>query len=254
MSKYFEAKVVANTQVTERHFILELQPLLNNVAPVPGQFYMVGFPSILYPLLKRPFSFLNYEEKSISFLIFVRGKGTEVLCRLNKGEVIDMIGPLGNGFPTLQDNEKLLIVAGGIGIASMLFLLKHYKGSIVFYGVRNRKELLLYDQLRGLSSELHISTDDGSMGEKGNVTSMVQGYILNNTGKNKFSVYACGPHAMYKTMKDVLWGKDIDVFVSLEERMGCGVGACLSCVVLTNDGYKRICKEGPVFNLREIVL
>ena len=146
-------------------------------------------------------------------------------------------------------------VAGGIGIASLFPLIEHLAGRChVLYGARNCHELFLTEELRRLSKELRVSTDDGSQGEKGQIVGLLHALLSHQSSrKTKPVVYACGPRPMLRAVREAVRERGISAYVSMEENMACGIGACLGCVVRTVDGHKRVCKEGPVFPIEEIV-
>lgn len=211
------------------------------------------------PLLKRPFSIFYCSDKEISFLYRIRGKGTLSLSTLKRGDVINVIGPLGNGY--LQPEDDFIAVAGGIGIASLYSLLKNNpKKAYLFYGARNRDELVMLDELKSLSKEMFITTDDGSEGKRGLITDVLKLFLKNESKRRILSIYACGPNPMLKELHRIIKGVDVKCYVSLEEYMACGIGACIGCVIKVRTDvegqkwtYKRVCKEGPVFDIRDIV-
>ena len=207
------------------------------------------------PLLKRAFSLFRITSGGFQLLYRIKGRGTSFLREMKKGDTIEVLGPLGNRYPVTQDGQVPLVIAGGIGIASVFpFLLEQQGKAIVFYGARSQNEVLMPDELKATCREVFISTDDGSLGTKGNVVEMLSGYLESNRlDLQKYVLYSCGPHPMLKAVSKVsaLWC--VTAYISMEENMACGLGACLGCVVKTKTGYKRVCKEGPVFNSEEIV-
>ncbi len=203
------------------------------------------------PLLKRPFSLLRPSDGRLDFLYRIRGEGTRSLSHCRSGDVITVIGPLGEGYP--EPKGDFIAVAGGIGVASLFYLLaKHGMRAHLFYGARDVSELVMLDDVRSLARDVSIATDNGSAGLKGIVTDILAGYLESSDGSGTSEViYACGPCGMLKGLAEI--SKSRTCFVSLEERMACGVGACVGCVVQTVRGYKRVCKEGPVFDIKDIV-
>lgn len=205
-------------------------------------------------------SFLEFQEDepmALRFIFDIRGKGTQKLSEKRVGEYIDILGPLGNGFNIL--NEKALIVGGGIGIYPLLELAKQSKSkTTVSLGFRSKDFVTLEEEFKKYADKLYIATDDGSYGEKGNAVAIVKDKIE----KGDFDVvYACGPLPMIKAIKEITDRCEIDCQISLEERMGCGIGACLCCPVKIEDdetelGFKHlhVCKEGPIFNAKEVML
>ncbi len=270
MSKYFKAKTVDNFSLNKHFSLLNLSPLSDIDIPQPGQFYMLQAGDTCDPLLKRPFSIFRYEDNLLSFLYRIRGKGTLSLSRLKSGDIINVIGPLGNSYP-VPDGD-FIALAGGIGIASLLPLMRKFKErAYLFYGARNKDELIMLNEARSLSKETFITTDDGSEGEKGLITDSLIDFLNPSRITHHASrIYACGPTLMLKELHRIIKSqiqnpksKIIECYVSMEEHMACGVGACLGCVVKvrgqeTVDSsqkwiYKRVCKEGPVFDIKDII-
>ena len=206
-------------------------------------------------MLRRPLSIHQRSDSGqVHFLFKVIGKGTAWLSLRRKGEKLDMLGPLGHGFHISPDSKKLLLVAGGIGIAPLVFLaqqaLVQKKSVTLLLGAQTKDALypqkLLPDGIKSI-----LTTEDGSYGEEGKVTDTLPGHV--NWADQ---IYACGPLAMYNTIADEKrqWQNKKPVQVSLEIRMGCGIGACFSCSIKTKNGMKRVCLDGPVFNLDDIIL
>lgn len=210
----------------------------------------------------RPFSLADFippnennPNGSLMFVIHAIGRGTNILRRLPKGTLLTVIGPVGAGFPPVSEGETLIIVAGGIGIASVFGLIFKYPGVPLFYGVRTKELMIDSGLLNYPQDKLHIASDDGSVGDEGSVLDLLERYLerdgaIHSGGRLK--IYACGPHSMYKAMAKM--ALDADVYVSLETPMACGVGTCLGCAVETVGGLQMVCKDGPVFNLKDILL
>jgi dihydroorotate dehydrogenase electron transfer subunit len=219
----------------------------------PGQFVTVRCGEEL--TLRRPLSIHKITKSGqVSFFFKIIGKGTAWLSLRRKGEKLDVLGPLGHGFYIKPTSKKLLLVAGGIGIAPLAFLaqqaLGQEKSVILLLGAHTNDEL--YPQkLMPIGIETITTTEDGSYGEKGKVTDMLSRYV--NWADQ---IYACGPLAMYKTIagERQQWKNKDPVQVSLEVRLGCGIGACFSCSIKTKNGMKRTCLDGPVFNLDDVIL
>lgn len=222
--------------------------------PQPGQFYMLEVSKGSDPLLKRAFSLFRRTPEGFQVLYRIKGKGTTILRDLKEGTVLHVLGPLGNFYPLPSDSENPLVIAGGIGIASVFSLVeKLAKKAFVFYGARAGQELFMTDALESFYRELVLCTDDGSCGVKGTVVDVLSDFVKRRDEFHRPVIYACGPNAMLKEIAKTASANGIKAYVSLEEHMACGIGACLGCVVKTTSGHQRVCKEGPVFDAREIV-
>ena len=206
-------------------------------------------------LLPRPISIceVNKEEKALRLVYRVAGGGTAEFSQMKAGETLRILGPLGNGF-TLGE-KKAFLIGGGIGIPPMLQLAKELNcEKQIVVGYRN-DELFLADELKQYG-EVIVATEDGSVGTKGNVLDAIR-----ENGLKADVIYACGPTPMLRALKQYAAENDIECWISMEERMACGIGACLACVCKskekdhhTNVHNKRICKEGPVFRAEEVEL
>lgn len=227
----------------------------------PGQFLHVRVAPSLEPLLRRPLSVHAADRQTgeVALLYRVTGRGTDLLARKKRGDFLDLIGPLGRGFTLPGPGCRAVVVAGGIGIAPLFFLLQQLSaGKIpadVLLGARKREELLLEKEIRSLGFPVRAATDDGSAGYRGPVTDLLAGLLAEERVE---MVYACGPPAMLKVVALMLARHGVEGEVSLEERMGCGVGACFSCACrIKEEGggevYRRVCFEGPVFRAGEVV-
>ncbi|MEW6161914.1 MAG: dihydroorotate dehydrogenase electron transfer subunit [Nitrospirota bacterium] len=263
MSRHFKAKITNNLSLNGKNGLLSIEPLEPVINPEPGQFYMIGVSNSHDPFLKRPFSFFRKTSEGIQFLYEVRGKGTMMMKGFRDGEVINILGPLGKGYPEPGGDKTPLLIAGGMGIASVFSLVEAFaKRAYVFYGAKDKEGLLMLDGLEELAGELIISTDDGSFGEKGTIVD-----VLNNFLTSHFSlltshlIYACGPKPMLEAVSRIALGRGIKGYISAEENMACGVGACLGCAIkvksqkskVKSQIYKMVCKDGPVFPIEEIV-
>lgn len=256
--RYFEATITENRVLNRDYNLLTFAPSRKPMEPLPGQFFMIGTEGEYDPLLKRPFSLFRSTPKGFQILYRVRGRGTLMMRNLRKGSAIHVLGPLGNSYPMPPKGRMPLIVAGGIGIASVFSLAEKLAAgknkAVIYYGARSESDLLLLGGLRKVSRRLTVSTDDGSCGERGCVTDMLSIFLSSSDEVSSDSViYACGPRKMLETVSGMAGRRRIKAYVSMEENMACGVGACLGCVVKTRSGHKRVCKEGPVFDSEEIV-
>ncbi len=248
----------------------------------PGQFLHIkvnpvgppvshGVNQEIFPLLRRPFSIHRVKRQNVDILYRVRGKGTEILSQRKKGQYLDVIGPLGKGYKLPDKGAKIILVAGGIGVASLYFLAEkiapppisggftplegedrrrgvtHFT---ILIGGKKAENILCRDEFERLGGEIKVSTEDGSLGRKGLVTDLLSTFNL----KPSSVIYACGPMEMLKKIAEIARSHRIFCQVSLEEHMACGVGACRGCVIrVKRERYKRVCKDGPVFNSEEII-
>lgn len=215
---------------------------------LPGQFAMV---EIIGHSLRRPFAIASFEKDRLRFIFKIIGEGTKDLSKLKNGTKIKILAPLGNSFP-VNSKKRPVLVGGGTGAVSIFSLAKYfYKNKIkpiIIIGARNEKLLPLKNEFSKLG-KLLISTDDGSCGEQCNTAVLFENLIKK---EKNIVVYSCGPHPMMEAIHNIASIHSIESYVSMEERMACGIGACVGCVVKTKDGLKRVCKDGPVFNSNDI--
>ena len=247
-----KARIKSNTEIMLRTQLIWLDaPTVAELAK-PGQFVMIRCGEDHDPLLRRPLSIHRVDNTGgVALLFEVVGIGTSWLSKRAPGDSVDLIGSLGNGFSIQPDAEKLLLVAGGVGIAPLAFLVEEAarlgKKVTVLQGAQ--RAALLYPRPKMPPETTVVGiTDDSSGSRRGLVTSLIDEYI----GQSD-QVFACGPVPMYKAMAvlECLEGKSVQV--SLEERMACGLGACYGCAVKTRMGMRQVCQDGPVFDLGDIV-
>lgn len=247
MDRFFKATIIENHKINPVTAIITLKPQQDFIFPQPGQFFMLQVSRGVDPLLKRPLSIFSIKTDYIHFLYRIVGRGTECLSNLSKGEVLELIGPLGRHYPIPDD--KFIAIAGGTGIASIHGILERYpQRAYLFYGAKDSNELIIRDMLEKLAYKTIVTTDDGSHGMKGNVL-----YALDNFNPPDLPIYACGPKGMLTALSEWAKQKQTPTYVSLEEYMACGIGACLSCAIKTVNGLKSVCKDGPVFDIQEII-
>lgn len=203
--------------------------------------------------LRRPISICDADEERIRLVFQVKGEGTEILSQTKAGEELDIICPLGHGFK-LEKGKKYCLIGGGIGVPPMLYCAKTTDNPVVITGFRNKELVILQDDFKKYTDQLYLVTDDGSAGTKGFVTDVLREKI-----DSVDEVCACGPMVMLKAVAEICKEKGKPCQVSLEERMGCGIGACLVCACKTRTGengeeeYTHVCKKGPVYNAEEVV-
>ncbi len=245
-------EVAQRTDLNETIFVLELKAPKPLPEIHPGQFVNVLAETSKTTFLRRPISvyFVDYEKNTISLYIKKVGDGTSQLGKLKAGDFLNLVYPLGNSYKVPEKASNALLVGGGCGVAPLLYLAKHLKDKgnkvSILLGFRSQKELVGLDPYRKYG-ELFITTEDGSLGEKGFPT---QHSILN---KEAFShVFTCGPEPMMQAVATYSVKRNINCEVSLENMMACGFGACLCCVTETIEGNKCTCTEGPVFNIKDL--
>ena len=223
------------------------------IAPTarPGQFVMLRCGE--NALLRRPFSIhqVSDDKTSLALLFSVIGRGTQWLSERQVGDKIDLLGPLGNGYSITPDSRNILLVAGGIGVAPLHFLTQKATelglSKKMCFGIATATEAILKN-LIPRNIRCLTATEDGSVGYKGMITDLLPEYI-----DWADQIFACGPSPMYRTMAKMPELKDKSVQISLEVRMGCGLGVCYGCTVKTKQGLKQVCQDGPIFNLDDIL-
>ncbi|NLK51704.1 MAG: dihydroorotate dehydrogenase electron transfer subunit [Syntrophomonadaceae bacterium] len=284
------ALILKQEKLTNDHYLLTyLAPEMSQRAR-PGQFVHVRCGDTWDPLLRRPLSLhgIDPEAGTLSLLYRVVGRGTERLSRLSEGECLEVMGPLGRGFQLI--GREAIVIGGGIGVAPLLplvqVLIRQGIQVTVLLGARSQEGLLAQEAFQKTEARVEIATDDGTFGVRGTVVDLLQkrleSYSSVNPGeeaKRDICVYACGPVPMLSAIWQICQSGQIPLQLSLEERMGCGVGACLACVcrvkvvsngenqkkqpaqfgvdaALTSQDWKyaRVCVEGPVFWGKEVIL
>ena len=199
--------------------------------------------------LRRPISVSDYDDKSITIIYKVVGRGTEQMKGMTAGQKLDILTGLGNGFNTENEAKRPLLVGGGVGVPPLYNLAKRLisegKRPQVILGFNTKSEIFYEEEFKALGVDVYCSTADGSFGTKGFVTD-----VIRNEGLVFDYLYTCGPLPMLKALYDAT---TVDGEYSFEERMGCGFGACMGCTCKTKYGNKRICKDGPVLKREEII-
>ena len=252
--KDLPATVKSNKKIAENIYMITLTLPESAGAMHGGQFVNLSTGNGSH-LLRRPLGVCITEGNDVSVCYQVKGSGTKYLATVEAGRKLQVLLPLGNWFD-LDGYENIAVVGGGVGIFPLIATIREHFQTKNFYsyiGFRNIDSVCLYNEL-SKSKKLTITTDDGSYGEKGNA---VSAYIKDAASINADAIISCGPPAMLRALKQKLKEEGIKTpcFVSLEERMGCGMGACLVCVCKTSDGGNaRVCRDGPVFEIGEVQL
>lgn len=233
-------KIICNQKVGEDFYLMKAEQK-NNAAM--GQFYMLRAWDT-YPVLSRPISVYDADKDTVSFLYKVVGKGTELLAQLKAGDEITLDGPHGNGFPSVPGAKKIALVGGGVGIAPLYLAAKTYK---------KENPDCLVDIYLGFSGEPVLTQEYEAAADT--VTVNVGGFVTDDINPNEYdAIMTCGPTVMMRVLYDkcVRCGAEAPLYVSMENRMACGIGACLVCSCKTSGGNRKVCKDGPVFSGSEV--
>jgi dihydroorotate dehydrogenase electron transfer subunit len=250
-------KIISQEEIAKDIFQLTVEAEFVKEIKAPGQFVHIRVDKSFDPLLRRPISISSVDSINSRFTMIYRkeGKGTSLLAEKGPGILLDILGPLGNGFPLeeVSAGETALLVGGGIGVPPLYELSKQLsaKGVKVIHVLGFQSESAVFYENEFLENgETYITTVDGSYGKKGFVTDIIKDLEFD-------CLYTCGPTPMLKAIENGYSHKK--VFLSLEERMGCGVGACFACVCKTSKDlddvtYKKVCSDGPVFRAGEVLI
>lgn len=249
-----KCKIVSKTRMGDVvYMVLEVGDMVRTSFTTPGQFVHIKCGDGL--LLRRPISVCSCQEDersdTLAVVFEVRGEGTAWLARRPEGHTVDVLGLLGNGF-SMEREGRYLLVGGGIGVPPMRGCAQYTGGrSTAILGFRSKEKAILLDRFQEECAKVLTATDDGSLGYHGFVDALVRQELERDRGYT--AVLACGPKPMLKSVAKVAAQFGVPCQVSMEERMGCGVGACLVCATPMKDGsVKHVCKDGPVFNAEEV--
>jgi len=246
-----EVKILSNQKVGKSNFVLRLASKVIPALASPGQFVQIKVAGDNQILLRRPFGIHMITRNAFDCLYEVVGEGTEYLAQKSPGSTLDVIGPLGQGFKLAAGGSRPILVAGGMGVAPLLFLAQRLASRrlnqkpIVLIGGRRSNQILCVGEFKKFGCSVKVATDDGSRGFRGKVTQLLSQILTARLADLR--IYACGPRPMLKTISRLSIRYNIPAEISLEEHLACGIGACFGCAVKTKDGFRRVCKEGPVF-------
>ncbi|MBS4035607.1 MAG: dihydroorotate dehydrogenase electron transfer subunit [Ignavibacterium sp.] len=249
-----KSPLIETTEVQENIFIQKVHSPEIAAEAKPGNFLNIRVSETIYPLLRRPFSICDVDGEYIFLMYNVTGEGTGLLAHKKPGSLIDILGPLGNGYNFESDYDTAVIVAGGLGAAPFPFLtrkLANNKNILSLVGGRNKRDVITYNLENVLTA-----SDDGSEGMKGNVVDLFKAN-MKELNKKKIKVFACGPTPMLRALKNVCIDNNINCEVSTECAMACGFGICQGCPIESShnqDTYLLVCKDGPVFNVKDVLL
>lgn len=255
MDKEYNSIIVSKKEIAEGIFDIYVDCAEVSRNAKPGQFIHIDCGDGVNTLLRRPISICDAKDSKVRFLFEVKGSGTKYLANKNEGDIINFLGPLGRGFTVSDSFKKPAVIGGGIGIFPLLMLSKRLNNPSIYLGFRNKDRLVLQQDFKKVADSLYIATDDGSYGYNGFALDLLK----NDISEGEIDIiYACGPKSMLAEVKKIAESNKIKCQLSLEQRMGCGIGACLTCVCKTigngSAEYKRVCKDGPVFWSDEVIL
>lgn len=252
------AKLISKEEISKDIFKFEVSSQEICDLAKPGQFLEIKCSKGLDPFLRRPISIynVNKEKGTLEFIFQVKGRGTQILSEEKPGDDIDLIGPLGYGSFNYEGLKNIAIIGGGIGTFPLYELAKNAcknANVTIYLGFRSKDFVVLEEEFKKVCNKLVITTDDGSYAQKGFAIDVLK---EDNKKENFDMIFACGPLPMLKAVRNYTIEEDVPCQISLEERMGCGVGACLGCAVKVISGdeprYGQVCKEGPVFNAKDV--
>ncbi len=241
-------RVLQAEQLTADVFSLLLEAGALARAAKPGQF--VNIKCGEGNLLRRPISICDAEGDTLRVVFQAKGEGTRWLAQRRSGDELDVLGPLGHGYD-YPETGKVLVVGGGIGVPPMLLAGKRAPGgAVAAVGFRDQSACILLEDFEEANIPVKIASDNGTVGHHGFVDALVREYLTED--KTISAVFACGPRPMLKSVFTAAKEFGVPCFVSMEERMGCGIGACLVCACSVGGHYRHVCKDGPVFNAEEV--
>ncbi len=251
-------KVASHVAISGGYSYLSLEAPGMAASAAPGQFVHVRVPGLEETAIRRPFSIFDARDGILTLLYKNVGRGTAALSKIAPGDAVDVLGPLGHGFP-LKCSGTALLVGGGFGVAPLYFLARRLKEAghadiVLFAGGRTAQDLLALDRFEALGVEARVATNDGSAGAQGLVTVPLDGCTaqLSKDGK-AFEFFACGPDPMLKAVASRAVESGAKGWISMDRHMVCGVGACYACIQKTVRGNSRCCIEGPVFSAADLV-
>lgn len=255
--EFLNTRVLKNINIIDNVYKISIS-LSSKVDP--GQFFMLRAWRD-EPLLSRPVSVYNVENNIVSFLYQVVGLGTEILSKLKSGEKIDVLGPLGNGFPVDEIHGNIAIITGGIGIAPMFYVSKLLKDCNIDLYSGYKDEVYAIDLFKNYVNNIYVSTENGNVNAISSdkrykdIYHFSSGYVTDIFASAGYDmVLCCGPEVMMNKVMQKCKISNVPIYVSMESHMACGIGACLVCTCKTKNGNKRTCKDGPVFNGEELVI
>lgn len=248
-----EVLLLENKKVNGKYFKLTFRSEKLSKHIKPGQFLHVRVNQGQDPFLRRPFSYFRVSPHKVEILYEVLGRGTSILSGKKKGDLLQVMGPLGNAFTEKLGKKKRILVAGGVGVPPLVFLAEKYPTEYLLVGTKSKAEVLPKTEWKKIKAKVLFSTEDGTLGTKGFVTALLE-KILMKGHPGEFFIQTCGPKPMMEAVITIAAKYGVEGEASWDESMACGVGACLGCMVKTKDGLKRACADGPVFKFEDLAL
>jgi len=254
LKKTILAKVLSNVEIAPKIHKIELERKNEFGEIMPGQFLHIKCGQEAGTLLRRPISISHTDESKVRLIVRNAGKGSYLLCKSEIGQTFDVLGPLGNGFAVQENYNNILVVGGGIGIAPLVELVKRVSSREVTALLGYKDKPFMVEEFEK-HAKVMIATEDGSSGHKGFINDLVKAKIQE---RKPDILYACGPGVMLKEIQNLCKQNGVVSQFSMEERMACGVGACLVCACKLQSskeahGYAKACKDGPVFSGDEVI-
>lgn len=250
-------EIISNKHLNDKYYsILVKCPEIASTIK-EGQFVMILCGDGNDPLLRRPFSIYRYnrEKGEVEFAYLLKGKGTEIMLNMKAGDKIDLLGPLGNHYEIKDDSKGIAVVGRGVGIASIAALAANAKGkglySLAILSGRSQEAIIGIDYLKDAGCDVVCQHDIDKTSSIENLEKVLRGKIEEGLIDQ---IYSCGSNRMGRVVKELSEEYDLDSYISFEENMACGIGVCKGCTCETKNGYKTVCKDGPIFNVREVDL
>ena len=252
MKKTYDCKLIKKQELTPGIFDFTIEAPEIASQTQCGQFLHIECGGNAF--LRRPISICDTDAQTVRFIFEVKGNGTELLAKKSVGDIINVMGPLGRGFEIKPEYKNSVMIGGGIGVFPLYKLAKTIKSN-VFLGFRSADRVVMEDEFKAVSTAVTVGTDDGSYGYNGYIADEMARFLDSNETD---IIYSCGPIPMLRAVKKIAEERNIPCQISMEQRMGCGIGACLVCTCQTGkegmEGQVRVCKDGPVFYSTEVTL
>ncbi len=251
-----DAQIVDHVEISGgyRKLVMKVPSISSEVKA--GQFIHMRVPGMKESVLRRPFSIFQADEQYLAILYKNVGRGTDMMVHLAPGDTVDILGPCGNGYPDANAASTPLLVAGGYGMAALYLVAKSCpKPGVAFFGGRTAGDILCVEDFEALGWTVLVTTEDGSLGQHGIVTTALNEWL--SAHREPVEYFVCGPNPMLQAIGQIARQSAANAWLSVDCHMGCGVGACLTCVqkIRKDEGWEwaRACREGPVFECRDII-